>query len=81
MKNLKHFYILDPNNKINDNYNITGNNRLQNPINKGYNFGDDENSNANEDDINYLKYRTEEMNKELIDKLNKINALNVDVEI
>jgi len=30
----------------------------------------------NEDDLNYLKYKTEELNRELIDKLNKINSLN-----
>jgi DNA polymerase III alpha subunit len=30
----------------------------------------------NEEDLNYLKYKTEELNRELIEKLNKINALN-----
>jgi hypothetical protein len=30
----------------------------------------------NEEDLNYLKYKTEELNRELIEKLNKINSLN-----
>lgn len=42
-----------------------------------YNDNDNDLSEMNnEEDINYLRFKNEELHKELIDKLNKINALN-----
>ena len=41
-----------------------------------YNDNDDLSEMNNEEDVNYLRYKNEELNKELIEKLNKINTLN-----
>lgn len=41
-----------------------------------YNHNDDLSDMNHEEDVNYLRYKNEELNKELIDKLNKINSLN-----